>query len=98
MNDLEATRLCAEAMDFDVETINDDGILRIEGIVAYQPLLDDADAMELVKKFGLGIYRDGDEWGCYKFYPEGPHPDVSDANLNRAIVYCVAQMQEQKAA
>jgi hypothetical protein len=113
MTDLEITKLCADAMGFRVGTAEEMGadddeeglIVAFECVLApgcgakYDPLHDDAQAMALVKRFGLGIYCDEDngEWGCYKFKEEsGPEPDVTNTNLNRAICECVAKMQVNK--
>jgi len=111
MNDLEITKLCAEAMDYSYSGIaptpEDGAVIILVDIdsdtvgargVYYAPLHDDAQAMSLVKKLGLGIYRETDGWGCFKFRKSGPDPDVFSDNLNQAICKCAAQMQMAKAA
>ena len=61
MTDLEITRLCAAAMD--IPLLNDSDTYAnspIDGMLVtfkYNPLHDDAQAMALVKKFGLEIMR-----------------------------------------
>ena len=62
--------------------------------VLYNPLIDDAQAMALVKKFRLDIVRcdDGEfmvTWG------EKLGNFVKSPDLNRAIVECVANMGER---
>ena len=94
MTDLEMTRLCAKAMG---------GIYRVDendclwtrnyasGWSAYRPLHDDEQAMALVKKLRLKIE--------YQGLPSGANWHVAssmyccNADLNRAIVECVAKMQ-----
>lgn len=120
MDDIELTRLCAEAMGYTHGT-GYKGIPGTEDIVwydagkdnggirAYDPLYDDAQAMALVKKFKLlitpihnqrladtgqvwivtnylGQTKGGGSLGC----------SAEDVTLNRAIVECVAKMQERK--
>ena len=103
MTDLEMTRLCAEALGYcgpiaplKAFVINPDG----QGDVPYDPLHDDAQAMALVKKLGLCIYYE-----C--LYPDSrvvwiairlgePSTKISNSELNRAIVECVAKMQSAK--
>lgn len=98
MTDLEITKACADAIGLAFPEDGDSVLIDVGSVLpgGYDPLHDDAQAMALVKKFGLGIYREGDEWGCYKFRPTGPHPDVSNSDLNRAICECVAKMQKAK--
>jgi len=65
MTDLEITRLCAEAMKYRI--LSNEGMFeRDEEILIsdgeydwyYGPLHDDAQAMALVKRFGLSLERD----------------------------------------
>lgn len=100
MTDLEMTRLCAEAMGFApcppsgpsdiilfVEEQNHPMLPKTH--VRYDPLHDDAQAMELVKKFPITIGRTGEG-----FYAEMRRISYSPfTDLNRAIVACVAQMR-----
>lgn len=106
MNDLQAIRLCAEAIGLSVwespirgtimrHWFMDDHVQR-----EYNPLQYDAQAMALVKQLHLQI-------GKTLRTPEQPHGEwfvsrtdkveVSGTDLNRAIVYCVAAMQQAKA-
>jgi hypothetical protein len=69
----------------------------------YDPLHDDAQAMALVKKFGLDIGEFSapigrGDWGVSRS-ALGWSVDWSgrNSNLNRAIVECVAKMQQAKA-
>ena len=98
MNDLEITKLCAEAMGYtvyhaDCETIhcNETG--------CYYPLQNDEQAMALIKKFKLSVgepFADGEnKWlvnKSTKRYPGGDF-NVFSSDLNRAICECVAKMQ-----
>ena len=89
MTNLEMTKLCAKAMGFAVD--GSAGILLPWR--AFDPLHDDAQSMALVKKFRLcvdGADKSGEwsarEWASGTF--------ALDADLNRAIVECVAKMQQ----
>src|ERR1700674_3141426 len=115
MTDLEMTKLCAEPMGFEyypqaysagltawwIDKGNKDWCF-------YDPLDDDAQAMALVKKFSLLIFKPrnwqvvvAEQWN------NGP-PGISIGNrtdalgesddLNRAIVKCVAKMQAAQLA
>ena len=60
----------------------------------YHPLHDDAQAMALVKKFGLHIVYQplcADTW-----LVDNADKDAASNDLNRAICECVAKMQEAK--
>lgn len=104
MNDLEMTRLCAEAMGLTVhyethfgkrqrlaESANDGGVVYDH----FDPLHDDAQAMALVKKFKLEIVTvDSGENGWQVFSEAiGIKATVRNLDLNRAICECVANMQ-----
>ena len=99
--DPNMTKLCAEAMDFNVKVSKTEVLISREdwGFVRYDPLHDDAQAMALVKKFGLAIDR--------------PYPDTkeivvryivtgmlvccaTDKDLNHAIVKCIAKIRKEK--
>ena len=97
MTALEITKLCAEAMDLQMDAA---GYIDMDTI--YQPLYDDAQAMALVKIFDMVIEREKDKtfgvtlfWGCYK---NGKPVSVvrQQPDLNRAICECVAKMQQAK--
>lgn len=96
MNDLEITKLCAQAMGYsgfryhgnnpgyECASVN-------EIPERYWPLRDDSQAMGLVKKFRLSL--DGVDKS--KKWFAGDWKTVSfamDADLNRAICECVAKM------
>lgn len=122
MDDLTATRLCAEAMgwtckgkdadNFSGETrhfrVYQDGepIYGIgDGWVMqrWEPLKDDAQAMALVKRFDLRLWKDphrenSQEWGVCQYGAKSELEIQRDADLNRAIVYCVAKMQADHCA
>jgi hypothetical protein len=103
MTDLEMTRLAAEAMGMALLYIN--GALQQASSDSlylsdkdgqgwqrvYQPLHDDAQAMQLVKKLRLsiGALRGTGTWSVVGTYPA----DAEHSDLNRAIVECVAKMQ-----
>jgi hypothetical protein len=92
MTDLEMTRLCAEAFGHSTpHEVN--GKMLLANSTVYAPLHDDAQAMALVKKLKLSISREhhGDRWGVGV-----PWPEAMNADLNRAIVECVAKMQKSK--
>jgi hypothetical protein len=105
MSDLELTKLCAEAMGW---TFVPDGNLPNRGWKAahyvqegalvewsfkYDPLHDDDQAMALVKKFRISTYPEVDFWWAH-VEMQGDH--TAGQTLNRAIVECVAKMQEAK--
>lgn len=106
MTDLEMTKLCAEAMQLTgLQLYTAKGETKL-GVPSkdydnyiYDPLHDDAQAMALVKKFGLTIDPHQDvppfTWRAV-VAPNGDwehqiHSEGSD--LNYAIVECVAKMQ-----
>ena len=80
MNDLEITRLCAEA-------------IKLERFTAYTPLTNDKQAMMLVKKFHIALGWNNPGWGAFR---QDTKQWVTDADLNRAICECVAKMQTQR--
>lgn len=109
MTDLEMTKLCAEAMGWEIKPaeIGPDrwrvyvdgeptyGIGEMWIIGRYKPLEDDAQAMALVKKLKLGIVEP-DSNGWWTVCRIEDDYGYSDKDLNRAIVECVAKMQEDK--
>ncbi len=96
--------MCAEAMGFraavrdgmNVWLLPDGGLMLRSH---YMPLADNAQVMELVKRFGLTLtYVDGqgrDEWHCTL---TGPSPTIFivDKDLNRAVVRAVAEKQARQ--
>jgi hypothetical protein len=100
MNDLEATRLCAEAMDFDV-LVSDDMPISAwpkdsQAGFTYDPLHDDAQMAALVKFFHLHI----DQRPGKHVTVQDPHfehlIERPEGMLNEAVVYCAAKMQAAK--
>src|SRR5258708_3593049 len=96
------TKLCAEAMGYEACPGHDSA-----GLLAFfqndvtksynewfffSPLEDDAQAMGLVKKFGLCILKTVRGW-YVSTEPDGMLKVDCVADLNRAIVECVAKMQ-----
>ena len=112
MNDLEMTKLCAEAMGikFCPECLkNDPSSLQTthsEGRPdqQYDPLHDDAQAMALVKKFQMLVRWDGGVhgWTAGIWYSgskgQALWNDWTAQDLNRAICECVAKMQAARGA
>lgn len=102
ITDLDATRRCVEALDlgcYEVSCNRPEHTIRLNGSHSpenqYWPLANDAQAMALVKELGLeirtfykrpdGTVRAPDEWVVCT-----TKNSVRSANLNRAIVMCVA--------
>lgn len=115
MTDIEMTRLCAEAMGWHVSEwshmvpppsassvpVSELGEF---GWHSFDPLLDDAQAMALVKKFSIDIlWSWAEQVGCRIVLRDRAHPDdlpevsCDYKDLNRAIVECCARMQAAKA-
>ena len=102
MTDLEMTKLCAMAMGLRI-VYPDQADLPLcvesaKGAGVYFPLHDDAQAMALVKKFKLEPrFNDTKKaWFVTESYSQRIHS--WNADLNRAIVECVAKMQEARQA
>jgi len=105
MSDLEMTKLCAEAMGIEVRspmtsggsswTVSTDGD---RSAYMYDPLHNDAQTMALVKKLGLDIQNY--YWDDPLVSKHDAHGklcgEARNADLNRAIVECVAKMQGAK--
>ena len=111
MTDLEMTRLCAEAVGLQwkllpalegSETYDEDTIIFYDGPypVKYNPIMNDAQAMALVKKCGLSLCSPSPEnadWQALKVWTgDSTTPSAFNKDLNRAIVECVAKMQASK--
>ena len=107
MTDLEITRLCAEAMKitYEIGGENDDGdalvwIDKRRNGLEYTPLHDDAQAMALVKRFGLNItghsIDDGSTEPWCVWLPRSLGGVVEAEDLNRAICECAAKTQAAK--
>ena len=95
MTDLELTKLAAEAIGIDLN----DGYLYedSEGSVrSYNPLHDDAQALALVKKFNIGWDKEeGSDWHVALRCGQSMFV-AHNADLNRAIVECVAKVSEKR--
>ena len=106
MDDLTAVRLCAEAMGIDLTALGPGlhGYVARDGrAIPYDPLTDDAQAMALVKKFGLicDPQHDGQDFVADPGWEVSWPPQVDslyiNPSLNRAIVYAVAALQSHAA-
>ena len=85
MTDLEMTKLCWKA----ITGLEND----LDPAYVYDPLHDDAQAMALVKKFELSVLRAPlSGWVVTGGFAPGI-VTMSNTDINRAIVECVAQMQ-----
>ena len=106
MTDLEITKLCAEAMGYNTEVAGEWLLMWAEDGRPFSPLTDDAQAMALVKKFGLLIVQDDSgAWDVTKMHlcSDGIPPPYKatyktafSIDLNHAICECVAKMQAAK--
>lgn len=103
MTDQEMTRLCAEARGLTPRTPTLKKQFNERIFEFYNPLHDDAQAMALVKKFGLRIVEapeggGAEVWEVVKWDWRSNEDEVCAENvdLNRAIVECVARMQKYK--
>lgn len=100
MDDQEMTKLCAEAMGFG-ERYKGAGLWAYEwhdnGPEYFAPLDNDAHAMALVKKLRLCVDQEASPTGLRTVSFPGPmYYSACNADLNRAIVECVAKMQKAK--
>ena len=112
MTDLEMTKLCAEAMGYSGISIGADRTIDGKPFPGdplkvftsqtheFDPLHDDAQAMALVKKLNLSVNRHNEgrylNWHVGDFgYHRGVHTE-HPTDLNRAIVECVAKMQDAR--
>jgi len=104
MTDLEITKLCAEAIGIPFDLVRcarlkdakDTSFVRYVNGPLYDPLHNDAQAMALVKKFGLGISKQDWSDGRYWVVIVGDEISADQSNLNRAICECVAKMEKSK--
>lgn len=101
MTDLEAVRRCAEAMGYTKISAHHIGLpLFTSETGIYDPLTDDQQAMALVKRFDVAIRRTSldqtggvqQEWAAAIPFNRA----VIAPDLNRAIVFAVANRQERK--
>ena len=95
MTDLEITKLCAEAMGIDYFSGTEVVSIRYPrgDSEIYDPLHDDAQAMALVKKFGVTIERFHETWHVW---PQDADFTVISESLNSAVCGCVVKMQAAK--
>ena len=95
MTDLELTKKCAEAMGYKITLRNtrDDKPYWQHDVnaQAYEPLVDGAEAMALVKKLALDIYAPRKDF--HWIVGTASITRVENTDLNRAIVECVAKLQ-----
>ena len=84
MTDLEITKACAEAMGIEDCRVG----LKEWSSRPYDPLYNDDQAMELVKRFKMTTCPIGDKWSVVCAF--GGSGECAD--LNRAICECVAKM------
>lgn len=93
LTDLEITRACAMAMGF-VATYDEALPLIVdEGMHAYHPLTNDAQAMALIRKFRL--YIDGMLLPDWTVAATGGY-SACNTDLNRAVCLTVAAMTAPK--
>ena len=101
MTDIEIIKKCAEAMGIDVVEVSRGLAIPYDNFNEpqpfYDPLTDDAQAMALVKKFGLIIEPDGvmptTEWWVQVWVSDEIRwTGVANKDLNRAICECVARL------
>lgn len=90
--DLEKTRLCAMAMDLGSQIAHSERRIVLIDFGIYDPLHDDAQALQLVKRYtqpclhAMQVYMDT-AGGPSEYYDRSQ-------NLNRAIVECVAKIEK----
>lgn len=96
MTDLQIIDLCAQSLGYKTRWPTPEHLVIMDIGEIYNPLINDGQAMALVKKSGLTIIRWSTGWQCYTH----DHTDCAATNsdLNRAICECVAKMQRAKAA
>jgi hypothetical protein len=97
MTDLEMIKKCAEKMGVDAVELNGRLAIPYEHITDvqtyYDPIHDDAQAMALVKKFVILI---GVHSGYWTAFIPSVGRSIHNKDLNRAIVECVAKMEQSK--
>lgn len=101
MTDLEATRLCAEAMGISVQEYDHGGFYHYGGqgeygLEDYDPFSNDTQCMALVKRFKLTVGEMDDGKTRYARPMRGGEGVYMEAELNYPIVYFVAKMQAAK--
>lgn len=103
MTDLDIVMRCAIRMGYcflaskagDILKVRDTSIDSGDQWVIYNPLHDDAQAMALVKKFGLSICYDETAADTHRWESFGKENKSTFAkDLNRAICECVAALPD----
>lgn len=107
MTDLEMTRLCAEAMDWNVNDKHpahglwcfDPHATPLKHSFWFKPLDNDAQAMALLKKFPMDVFADrGNPFWRVRLAADHNKGFGMADDLNRAIVECVAMLQVDRTA
>lgn len=100
MTDLEMVRKCAERMGFawseswaQIIEVAENTDKMIAHPILYNPLIDDKQAMALVKKFDLKLQKVS-EHQC-RTWMVNDDLETSHFDLNRAICECVANLPEE---
>ena len=100
MNDLEITRLCAEAMGvFGTIAPNGNTVWLRNSTKRYNPLTNSEQCLALVERFRMLVRWDGGVhgWTAGVWYDgskgQAIWMDWTDQDLRRAICLCVAKMQ-----
>ena len=109
MTDLEITKACAEAMGWRKHAVSDDVLYNASLTNSmpkkeFDPLHDDAQAMALVKKFGLDIDSPppceliGENLYTAKYWRGWGMEEITESSkdLNRAICECVYKLHTAK--
>ena len=96
MKDLEITHWCAVGMGIKITlTPSKESYWLANRTAHYQPLRNDAQAMALIKKFGLHIRTQADITEAYWRVDNG-FEEATGNDLNRTICCCVAKIQIAK--
>lgn len=95
LTDIEMTELCAEAMGLSIIEWDEKSFFIEDSGQMYNPLVDNAQAMDLIQTFWLEVVPRNDNWWVVSWISKDRKPDLHevDMSLNRAIVACVAKMQ-----
>lgn len=95
MNDLEAVKLCAEAMQLSCR-VDEAGRCWLYTGSIYNPLHDKAQSFELLERYSLSIDTQNHLGGAPHYVAirdDRAAAHYMDKDLARAIVYCVAKLQ-----
>jgi len=98
MTDLEMIKKCAEKMGYEFSDGSGTVCVSKAGVGNYDPLTNDAQAMALVKRFGLWIEANDDGsksiWVVTGDRVCGQNERFISKDLNRAIVECVSRLPD----